>query len=200
MIKKFSWLLLIMITFAAVFGCAKFYYQSPLVKFNHEEHVDILFQQKRDCFYCHKLPNIETFIQQDGELKITPELKVDGQCHTCHKNRNTKVASAPHNCNICHENMKVMRPDDHVNNWMTLHAAEASLNMKECESCHKDWYCESCHTKQNSAEKIRHSRSFKLKHSMEAMIDPGSCDTCHRVDFCMTCHRDGFNFLSGRKK
>jgi len=182
-------LLLLVFAVAAVLGCTKFYYQTPYVKFNHEKHVDILFQQQKDCFYCHKLPKIEEIIMQQGELKITPELKIDGKCHTCHKDEATKVASAPQNCTACHENMKVMKPDDHVNNWVNIHEVPASVNSKECESCHKNWYCESCHTKQFSLESLRHTRSFKLKHSLEAQVDPGSCDTCHRVEFCIDCHR-----------
>jgi hypothetical protein len=189
MIRKLSLFLLTIICIAAVYGCAQFYYQSPLVKFNHEKHVEVLFQQKKDCFYCHKLPDVAAFINQQGELKITSELKVDGKCHTCHKDQPTKIASAPQNCSTCHENMKVMKPEDHLKNWTNLHAVNAALDKKECESCHQEWFCESCHSSQNSAESLRHSRSFKLTHSMEAMIDPGSCDSCHRVDFCITCHR-----------
>ncbi|MGD9807944.1 MAG: cytochrome c3 family protein [Deferribacterales bacterium] len=187
--KRFSWFLLIIITVAAAAGCAQFYYQSPLAKFNHEKHVDILFQQKKDCFYCHQLPDIKTFVEQGGELKITSELKIDGKCHTCHKDQETKIASAPQNCSSCHENMKVMKPEDHVNNWTNMHAVPATLDKASCNSCHQDWFCESCHSKQNSMENLRHSRSFKLKHSLEAMVDPGSCDSCHRVDFCISCHR-----------
>jgi len=189
MIRKSLLLILIIIVLATAIGCAQFYYQSPLAKFNHEKHVEVLFQQQKDCFYCHKLPNIETFIKQGGDLKIAPELKVDGKCHTCHKDQATKIASAPQNCNSCHDNMKVMKPADHLNNWTNMHAVPASLNSKDCESCHKEWYCESCHSKTSSSESFRHSRSFKLKHSMEAMIDPGSCDACHKVSFCIDCHR-----------
>ncbi|WP_277656613.1 cytochrome c3 family protein [Seleniivibrio woodruffii] len=189
MIRKLSWLILLIVP--VIYGCSQFYYQSPVTKFNHEAHVDILFQQKRDCFFCHKLPSIETMIKSGGQLKIAADLKIDGKCHSCHRDVPTKVASAPQNCSTCHENMKVLKPADHVNNWNTLHSVPAKLDSKSCETCHKQWYCESCHSKQNSLENYRHSRSFKLKHSLEATIDPGSCDKCHRVDFCITCHRKG---------
>lgn len=189
MIKKLSILLVITVIAAALAGCAQFFYQPPMAKFNHEKHVDTLFKQQKDCFFCHKLPDIETMIKMGGELKITPELKVENQCHTCHRDEPTKIAAAPQNCNTCHDNMKAMKPADHVNNWINMHAVPASLDSKKCSTCHQDWYCESCHSRQFSYENFRHSRSFKLKHSMEAMIDPGSCDSCHKVDFCIDCHR-----------
>jgi len=188
MYRKLALILLIAFI-ATILGCTKFYYQSPYVKFNHEQHVNILFQQQKDCFYCHKLPDIETIVKQGGDVKITPELKIDGKCHTCHKDQATKVAKAPQSCNTCHENMKIMKPEDHVNNWTELHAAPAAADSKDCESCHKQWYCESCHSNQFASDTKRHSRSFKLKHSMEAMIDPGSCDACHKVSYCIDCHR-----------
>ncbi|MCD8554993.1 cytochrome c3 family protein [Seleniivibrio sp.] len=187
MIKKVSWLLLLVVP--VIFGCTQFYYQSPVTKFNHEKHVDILFQQKKDCFHCHKLPSIETMIKQGGELKIAADLKIDGKCHSCHRDIETRVASAPQNCSTCHENMKVLKPADHLNNWKNMHAAPATLDSRSCQTCHDEWYCESCHSKQNSMENMRHSRSFKLKHSIDVYTDPGSCDTCHRVEFCISCHR-----------
>ncbi len=187
MIKKVLWLLLLIVP--VIFGCTQFYYQSPVTKFNHEKHVDILFQQKKDCFHCHKLPSIETMIKQGGELKIAADLKIDGKCHSCHRDIETRVSAAPQNCSTCHENMKVLKPADHLKNWKEMHAAPATLDSRSCQTCHDEWYCESCHSKQNSMENMRHSRSFKLKHSLEASIDPGSCDTCHRVEFCISCHR-----------
>lgn len=189
MYKKYLWLLLIL---PVIIGCTtKFYYQSPYTKFNHEKHVDILFQKQKDCFYCHKLPDPETFMKQanSDNTKVVPDLKIDGKCHTCHRNPDTRVAKAPRNCNTCHDNMKVLKPADHVQNWKEVHSVPASLDSKSCMTCHSEWFCQSCHSKVNSSEKMRHSRSFKLKHSMEAMIDPGSCDTCHRVEFCIKCHR-----------
>jgi len=181
-------LILLLAFIATLIGCTKFYYQSPYAKFKHEQHVDILFQQQKDCFYCHKLPDIETIVKQGGEIKMTSELKIDGKCHTCHKDQATKVAKAPQSCDSCHENMKIMKPDDHSNNWTELHAAPAAADSKDCESCHKEWYCESCHTNTVSTEALRHSRSFKLTHSTEAYIDPGSCDSCHQISYCMSCH------------
>ncbi len=188
-------LLKLILVLLTISGCAKFYYQSPLAKFNHEEHVNTLFETKKDCAYCHKLAAIEKLIQQEGEFKISPELKkeaseikLEGQCHSCHKDKATRVATAPGNCETCHEYLKGMKPDNHVNDWKRMHAVPASLDRENCQSCHKDWYCQSCHSQQKSVNKMMHSRTFKLKHSTEAMVDPGSCGTCHRVDFCIECH------------
>lgn len=187
MYRKCLWLLLIILP--TVMGCTAFYYQSPYTKFNHEKHVDVLFQQQKDCFFCHKMPSADTFMKQGDSAKVTPELKIDGKCHSCHRDPDTRVAKAPHKCSTCHDNMKVLKPADHVKNWKEVHAVPASMDSKKCATCHSQWYCENCHSKVHSVDKYRHPRSFKLKHSMEAMIDPGSCDTCHRVEFCIKCHR-----------
>lgn len=194
MYGKFSCLLILVLL--TVHGCSRFYYQPPLVKFKHEKHVDILFEQQKECAYCHILPAIDTLIQQGGEFKMTPELnkmahelKIDGKCHSCHKDQTTKADKAPKNCVTCHENMKTMKPTDHVNNWKRMHSVPAGLDRKECGNCHKDWYCQSCHTQQKSLDNFMHSRTFRLKHSLEALVDPGSCGTCHRVSFCIDCHQ-----------
>ncbi len=178
----------------AVYGCSLFYYQPPLAKFNHERHVNVLFEQQRDCTYCHKLPVVESLLQKGDDVKIPPELtvlklKMDSKCHSCHKDEATKVAQAPKGCDACHENMKTMKPVDHVSNWKTMHAVPAGLDRKTCDGCHDGWYCESCHSQQTSLNGVMHSRAFKLKHSLEAMVDPGACDTCHRISFCIDCHQ-----------
>lgn len=186
-----KWLLVLLI----IYGCSTFYYQSPLAKFNHEAHINSLFEQHKDCSYCHKLAAIEKLIQQEGKFKLSPklkksaaEIKLEGQCHSCHKDVATRVSTAPENCGICHEHLKTMKPDNHVNNWKQMHGVPAALDRKNCQSCHKDWYCASCHSQQKAMQNFMHSRTFKLKHSLEAMVDPGSCDACHRVDFCIQCH------------
>jgi hypothetical protein len=171
------------------YGCTKFYYKSPYVTFNHEQHVNILFEQKKDCFYCHKLPDVETFITQGADFKIGAELKIDNTCHSCHKDELTKLPSAPKNCYACHENMKTMMPDDHLNQWVSMHTVPATLDKKSCESCHSDWYCETCHSKQYTKDGYRHSRSFKVFHAVEARLDPSSCDSCHKTNFCLDCHK-----------
>ncbi|WP_022850474.1 cytochrome c3 family protein [Limisalsivibrio acetivorans] len=185
--KKRTLLILTAFIIAAV-GCSKFYYRTPYLAFNHEKHVDILFQQEKDCFYCHKLPDLESFAFQGQDFKIDAELKIDGKCHDCHKDETTRVAKAPGNCKVCHDNLKTMKPDDHQADWTKLHAVPAKLDKSSCESCHSDWYCEDCHSKQKSIEDLRHPRAYKLTHSMDAMIDPGSCDVCHRTGFCIECH------------
>ena len=184
-----------MLVLLTIYGCSMFYYRSPLAKFNHEEHVETLFEQQKDCAYCHKLAEIEKLIQQEGKFEIAPEykklaseLKLDGKCHSCHTDAATRVATAPRNCGICHEHMKALKPDNHVNNWKRMHAVQASVDRNNCQRCHNDWYCESCHSQQKSMRGFMHSRTFKLKHSVEATVDPASCGTCHRVDFCIECH------------
>lgn len=184
-----------MLMLLLICGCSTFYYQSSLAKFTHETHVDILFEQHKDCSYCHKLAAIEKLIQQEGEFKIAPdlekaasEIKLEGQCHSCHKDEATKVATATGTCSTCHEHLKAMKPGDHVNNWKQVHGVPASLDSKNCQSCHKDWYCTSCHSQSKSIGNFMHSRTYRLRHSLEAMVDPASCDSCHRVDFCIDCH------------
>lgn len=184
--KKLIWLF-VALTIVLV-GCTKFYYQTPYVKFNHEEHVSVLFEEKKDCFYCHKLPDIETLINQESNFKISADLKIDNTCHTCHKDAGTKLASAPQNCYVCHDNLKTLKPEDHLPQWTKLHAVPATLERDSCSTCHSDWFCENCHSMQYSKDNYRHSRAFKLTHSVEAKIDPASCDSCHRVSFCTSCH------------
>lgn len=189
--KMVKWILILL----TVYGCSTFYFQSPLAKFSHEEHVETLFEHKKDCSYCHKLAEIEKLIQKEGVYEVAPEFKksaldleLEGKCHSCHKDEATRLPDAPHNCSLCHENLKCMKPDTHINNWKRLHAVSASVDRKNCQSCHKDWFCASCHSQQKSVNHFMHSRTFKLKHSLEAAVDPGSCGTCHRVDFCIECH------------
>lgn len=199
MFRKFS--SIVALVLLTVYGCSTFYYQPPLAKFNHENHVTALFEQQKDCTFCHKLPAIEALIERGllsdntaAELKTIlksehkPELKIDTKCHSCHKDRATKVAKAPQQCGACHETMKTMKPGDHVKNWTRMHAVPAGLDKKGCQNCHKQWYCETCHSQQYSMERRMHSRTFRLRHSMEALVDPGSCSSCHRVDFCIECH------------
>lgn len=185
-------LMILLMVVSTICSCSKFYYQSPLTKFNHEEHIDSLFEQQKDCSFCHKLASIEKLIQQEGKYKVAPklkkaatEIKLEGQCHSCHKDKATKVATATSNCGTCHEHLKSMKPDNHVSYWRRLHAVPASIDSNNCQNCHKAWYCESCHSQQKTAYSFRHSRTYKLKHSVEALVDPGSCGTCHRVDFCI---------------
>jgi hypothetical protein len=187
----FKWILVLL----TIYGCSKFYYQPPLTKFSHEEHINILFEQQKDCAYCHNLVAIDKLIQQEAEFKKNPELKrsaselkLEGQCHSCHKDQATSVAKAPRKCSTCHEYLKAMKPDNHVNDWKRMHAVPASTDRENCQSCHKNWYCQSCHSQQKTMGSFMHSRTYKLKHSFEAMVDPASCDACHRVDFCIECH------------
>lgn len=188
MIKK---VLLFFMTALFFVGCSKFFYKSPYGQYNHETHVEILFKQNRDCFYCHKLPDIETIkIDNKGLSEIKPELEIEGKCHSCHKEPETKIAKAPEACSTCHQNMKLMKPKSHVNEWERLHGVPAKLNQKDCASCHSEWYCENCHTEQYALKYSRHPRNFKIYHSLEASIDPGSCGSCHREYFCVDCHRD----------
>ena len=170
-------------------GCTKFYTQSPYRTFNHEQHVAILFEEKKDCFYCHQLPDANTFLNLKGNFSVKAELKIDNTCHICHKDVPTKMNFAPQNCYVCHDNLKTMKPEDHVSQWVDLHVVPATLNKKDCDSCHSDWYCENCHSKQYTRENYRHPEAFRITHSVEAMMNPDSCDSCHRISFCRDCHR-----------
>lgn len=111
-------------------------------------------------------------------------MKIDGKCHTCHRDTNTKLAKAPSRCDTCHVDMKNYKPNDHLKGWKTQHSVVAKVNYKDCKNCHSDWYCQDCHTKQNLVEFKRHPSNFKLRHSIEAMVDPASCGSCHRAYLC----------------
>jgi hypothetical protein len=183
---------LLMLFFIIMFfaGCAGFFYKTPYSTFDHEKHVEVLFEKKKDCFYCHQLPDIKDIKELKEKKKgIDPEIAIEGKCHSCHKEPETKVANAPGDCGACHQNMKLMKPNDHINEWENLHSIAGKLDKKKCDSCHSEWYCENCHTKRYTVEYNRHPRNYRVYHSVEAMIDPGSCGTCHRTYFCIDCHR-----------
>jgi len=188
MVKK---LFLFLIFGLLIAGCAGFFYKSPYSTFNHEKHVEILFEKKKDCFYCHQLPDIKDIKELKTIKKgIEPELEIEGKCHSCHKEPETRVAKAPSTCITCHQNMKIMKPVDHVAQWDTMHSVAGKLKEKECASCHSEWFCQNCHTNRYTLERNRHPRNYRLVHALEAMIDPGSCSTCHRAYFCLDCHKE----------
>lgn len=176
-----------------VAGCTSFIYKKPNSFYNHEKHVDILLKQNKDCFYCHNLPKTDNISLDDlrNLLKSGPEIKIDGKCHVCHRDTETKIAKAPSKCETCHIDMKNYKPADHMKDWIKQHSTNAKVNSEDCKTCHTDWYCRNCHSKQNTVEFKRHTGSFKLRHSIEAIIDPASCGSCHRTYFCIECHKKG---------
>lgn len=169
-------------------ACTGFIYKKPNSFYNHEKHVNILFKNNKDCFYCHSLPKLENFDLSKIDLKnIGPELKIEGNCHVCHRNPDTKIKEAPSDCATCHQNMKEVLPENHLNNWLKTHSVEAATK-NDCKTCHSEWYCIKCHNNNYAVENFRHPVAYRIYHSTEAFIDPASCGACHRVGFCVDCH------------
>jgi hypothetical protein len=190
-VKKLSKILAVAATLVFISSCSWFTYKSPNSFYNHEKHVEILYKQDKNCFYCHTLPNLEKMDEETIKKVILQkkDLKIDGKCHTCHRNPETRLAEAPFRCETCHVNMKDMKPADHIKGWDRIHSIQAKTNKKECQKCHSDRFCDTCHKKVYNVVNFKHPASFRTVHSLNAMIDPASCGTCHRVSFCNECHR-----------
>lgn len=197
--------------FIIALSCAAYKYVPPYKHFDHEKHNDSVAQEKMDCFSCHNVTVTEKDPQKRIEL-LKKTLKesddkrfVEGTCHKCHVDKDTRVENGTDNCRACHDDLRSVMPDDHKGLWVNMHGdaakevwydggfkkkAERSklTNYPTCDNCHSQWFCVDCHTSRDLAKAKMHPRTFRTAHVAAAVADPASCSSCHTTRYCRDCH------------
>lgn len=151
----------------------------PFDVYDHQKHFPRFAQYNFACDNCHADPQ-----------SFTDRTKVNRLgCHICHQAPNPP-APAPQECNLCHKDGKLPRPEFHDASWLQQHPARAKAEPKLCANCHQSvMFCVDCHSRRDAIQRRMHDLNFRLYHSVEARANPHRCDACHRPNFCTNCHQ-----------
>lgn len=162
-------------------------------KFNHGSHERPLASAGATCVDCHRFDlSLGAHEEQAGrELAGRALLAGTLACHFCHVEPITRQRGAPSVCATCHDDLELLRPEDHDLAWIRVHASVARTDPTRCDNCHRQADCIACHQNRDSLETLVHERNFRFFHSVEARANPMKCGRCHREDFCIRCHQKG---------
>lgn len=162
-------------------------------RFDHAGHAEVLAARGLTCADCHRFDVlIDTGDEALAESLSARALHPGGTaCHYCHGPDDTKMATAPGACTLCHTNLAPLRPVDHDVSWTRVHASVAAAQPGSCDNCHKQSECMYCHETRDTIQTIVHDRNFLFFHSIEARANPMQCGSCHRIDYCIRCHQQG---------
>lgn len=162
-------------------------------RFDHAQHAAVLAEHRQTCADCHRFDVlIDTGDEPLADAVSARALHPGGAaCHYCHGPSDTKLATAPGACTLCHANLAPLRPVNHDVSWTRVHASLAEAQPGECENCHKQSECIDCHQTRDTIQTIVHDRNFLFFHSIEARANPMQCGACHREDYCIRCHQQG---------
>ncbi|MFC1669574.1 cytochrome c3 family protein [Spirochaetota bacterium] len=141
-------------------------------KFNHSLHIE---NEKKACEDCHSVVN------QSDDFQYSEIIPKMAYCFTCHDNY-----KATKNCSLCHFDEQM--PEDHNENWETLHKVKANYDYKSCNACHYEKsFCFKCH---NGIKKPinSHNPNYELTHKYDVSVSNRSCKSCHFQRFCKSCH------------
>ena len=143
-------------------------------KFSHKAHADADLA----CAACHE--DLDGPVEA-GVMGHFPGMEACMQCHT------DKLVS--NDCLICHTADEELRPQDHMQDWLTLHGAAAAESQTSCAVCHSTADdCQSCHN--GDAISNPHPKNYISRHGQEAHLSDLRCGVCHEQrDFCNECHR-----------
>lgn len=209
--------------------------------------VTMLLPKIDDCYGCHEQSEMKWTVPADGSSPWpTPkrELTFDHakhmsmgmECATCHAGVE-KTTKAPSNalppmslcidchgerevsvdCNVCHTQVELLRPKDHVADWVLDHSITARSDARSCETCHRESYCSECHEGAalglaivNKADapvdrigpmasahdsndllilQRAHDLNYRWTHGSDVRAKTLDCAVCHEPQtFCNACH------------
>jgi hypothetical protein len=169
--------------------------------FDHAKHMSAGLE----CATCHAGVEKATKAPSDG----LPSMAL---CTDCHKEREVKD-----DCNVCHSQVQVLRPKDHIADWISDHSIPARSDARSCETCHRQSYCSECHdgaalglavrNKEGApADRIGpmasahegndllilqrvHDLNYRWTHGSDVRAKTLDCAVCHETQtFCNACH------------
>ena len=178
--------------------------------FSHAFHLE----QGAECATCHgDVAHLEE--------AVPVPLPVMATCNTCHDD-----AQAPNRCESCHQNLALLRPEEHnASDFLRHHKQLALRTDANCRSCHMEETCAECHNgadlvsvtvpgsdlqvpngprlfavdRGQGQNKLKtHDGSWRFTHGILAQQKSSECQTCHETqEFCATCHLSGGNINQG---
>lgn len=169
--------------------------------FDHSKHV----AQGLECAACHAGIENATKAPSGG----MPPMAL---CTDCHGERELKD-----DCTVCHSQVQLLRPKDHVADWVLDHPITARSDAKSCETCHRESYCSECHegaalglAVQNKSDapvdrigpmasahegkdllllQRAHDLNWRWTHGSDVRAKTMDCAACHEAQsFCNACH------------
>jgi hypothetical protein len=138
-----------------------------------------------------------------------PPLPTMAECLACHRDR-----QGPTHCEACHENVALLRPQDHTATWLRDHDVAALAADSDCQLCHTQFTCDNCHsggtlsrdelTGMNPVPSYRpelfssqpmlarnHDLNYVYTHGLDANTKARDCRLCHESpEFCSNCHQN----------
>lgn len=166
------------------------------LNFSHKTHIE---NEKKQCLDCHT--GLDKVKYSKESAAGFPKMET---CYTCHNNQ-----KAANNCEACHTNLTVKKPNDHSKpNFLNEHKfADLTSSKNNCMMCHSDNFCQVCHsantfkgnnTKDNffvpyytkegatridraALQKLStvHDMNFRFTHGLDANQKSFECKTCH---------------------
>lgn len=169
--------------------------------FDHAKHM----AQGLECATCHA--GVEKATKAPSEALPPMEL-----CTDCHNAREMKD-----DCGVCHSQVQLLRPKDHVADWVLDHSIAARGDARSCESCHRESYCSECHEGAALGLAVRnkegapvdrlgplapahegndilllqraHTLNYRWTHGSDVRAKTMDCAVCHETEsFCNACH------------
>lgn len=141
--------------------------------FAHRTHLE----RDTECAVCH----VGVSEVEIATVANLPRMQVCMQCH--------QASLALQDCETCHEDYRLLRPESHSNLWVSIHRDQAKIDQTGCADCHGQDYCQSCHQTEN-LDGLVHDLNYMYNHSQDARVKAVECMSCHETrDFCSDCHR-----------
>lgn len=156
--------------------------------FSHPKHKKTFEKMGMTCTSCHNFSvhgkESEPLSQPVRAGYLIPMKQI---CHQCHLGNVS--FPRPNQCQLCHNSVETLKPEDHYNNWRLRHGRMSQLDRDSCAQCHTSQSCADCHAMRNTVMPIVHPPNFRLMHSIEARANPQKCTLCHQsASFCINCH------------
>jgi hypothetical protein len=140
--------------------------------FSHKFHLE---EVEAECKVCHGTADSSLILKKN----LIPDMQT---CFGCHDSAETK-------CDLCHKNVKKMRPRSHQLDWKQAHGRASHYNESGCAVCHADRSCLECHKKEN-INRNAHPLNYINNHTLAARGNKETCLACHQeLAECMDCHR-----------
>ncbi len=169
--------------------------------FDHAKHM----AQEMECASCHSGIEKATKVPSGG----LPPMDL---CTDCHGEKEINDG-----CNTCHSQVQLLRPKDHVADWVLDHSIVARSDARTCETCHRESYCSECHEGAALGLAVRnkvdapidrigplapahdgnallllqraHDLNYRWTHGSDARAKTSDCAACHEAQtFCNACH------------
>ncbi len=146
--------------------------------FDHGKHSKILEKKDLSCLNCHAAR--EAFLQAAVNFRRE-------SCHQCHISGEEKVAVAPGQCTLCHE--QAPKPNSHLQErFQKNHGMDAAIAGDSCMDCHQRKDCLDCHRRPFGGNQPVHQLGYLYRHGFDARIRSESCQVCHDSRECSQCH------------